>query len=248
MSVKLGHLPSDWRDANVVPLFKKGSRDQPQNYRPVSLTSVVGKILESIVKDNVVQHLEKYKLLANSQHGFLSGRSCLTNLLEFLENLTSEVDEGNGADVIYLDFSKAFDKVPYCRLARKLQTHGIAGECLQWICNWLSNRRQRVAVEGEYSDWINVTSGVPQGSVLGPTLFLIYINDIDDGIISKLSKFADDSKLVKGLRTNEDSEILRRDLVKLEDWAETWQMEFNVEKCAVLHAGHNNPKNEYTFC
>ena len=247
-SLELGQIPQDWRDGNVVPLFKKGKRDQPQNYRPVSLTSVVGKILESIVKDNIVLHLEKYKLLADSQHGFLSGKSCLTNLLDFLETVTSEVDEGNSADVVYLDFSKAFDKVPYGRLGKKLEGHGISGKCLHWINSWLSNRRQKVCVDGEFSEWANVTSGVPQGSVLGPTLFLIYINDIDDGLLSKLGKFADDSKLVKGLKTSEDIDILRGDLAKLEEWAEKWQMNFNVDKCAVLHLGNKNPCTQYKFC
>ena len=130
LSIRLGSVPQDWRDANVVPLFKKGSRSKAQNYRPVSLTSVVGKILESIIKDNVVEHLDRHKLLRDSQHGFLSGRSCLTNLLDFLETVTAEIDDGNDVDLIYLDFSKAFDKVPHCRLAKKLGAHGITGSCL----------------------------------------------------------------------------------------------------------------------
>lgn len=247
-SLQFGHIPQDWRDANVVPLFKKGKRNQPQNYRPVSLTSVVGKILEKIMKDHITLHLEKFQLLKNSQHGFMSGRSCLTNLLEFFENLTSSLDEGDNVDAIYLDFSKAFDKVPHLRLGRKLEGHGITGKCLQWIQNWLSARKQRVVVEGEFSDWKKVTSGVPQGSVLGPLLFLVYINDLDKGIIAKLSKFADDSKLLKSLKSAADANAIRNDLLTLENWAETWQMEFNVEKCAVLHAGNSNPCNEYKFC
>ena len=110
LSIRIESVPQDWRDANVVPLFKKGSRSKAQNYRPVSLTSVVGKILESIIKDNVVEHLDRHKLLRDSQHGFLSGRSCLTNLLDFLETVTSEIDDGNDVDLIYLDFSKVFDR------------------------------------------------------------------------------------------------------------------------------------------
>jgi len=247
-SLASGQIPQDWRDANVIPLFKKGKRDQPQNYRPVSLTSVVGKILESIIKDNVIFHLEKFQLLKNTQHGFRSGRSCLTNILEFLENLTCSLDEGNAVDVVYLDFSKAFDKVPHLRLSRKLEGHGITGLCLKWIQNWLGSRRQKVLVDGTFSDFKDVTSGVPQGSVLGPLLFLVYINDIDNNIVAKLSKFADDSKLLKCLKSSIDADSLRRDLRTLETWAETWQMEFNVDKCAVLHVGNKNPCHQYEFC
>jgi len=245
LSMRQGIIPQDWRDASVVPLFKKGSRSQAQNYRPVSLTSIVGKILESIIKDHVVAHLDRHKLLRDSQHGFLSGRSCLTNLLEFMEAATSAVDEGKNVDMIYLDFSKAFDKVPHCRLARKLEAHGIRGICLSWINSWLENRRQTVYVDGEYSDWEKVTSGVPQGSVLGPVLFLIYINDIDENLRSKFGKFADDSKLLKSISSQEDVDTVRNDLKVLEDWAEKWQMQFNVDKCSVVHLGRNNPGSEY---
>ena len=247
-SLVTGQIPQDWRDANVIPLFKKGKRDQPQNYRPVSLTSVVGKLLEGIIKDYITLHLEKFKLIKNSQHGFISGRSCLSNLLEFFENLTSSLDEGDNVDVIYLDFSKAFDKVPHLRLGKKLEGHGITGKCLQWVQKWLSFRRQKVVVDGDFSDWKDVTSGVPQGSVLGPLLFLVYINDIDADIIAKLSKFADDSKLLKSLTSQADADSLQKDLKTLENWADKWQMEFNVDKCAVLHTGYKNPCNKYAFC
>ena len=139
--------------------------------------------------------LSQYKVINNTQHGFLTGKSCLTNLLDFLETITKWVDEGAPVDVIYLDFQKAFDKVPHKRLLSKLKAHGIGSSTINWIGSWLDGRRQRVVLEGEYSNWKPVLSGVPQGSVLGPLLFLIYINDLDDGIDSKLLKFADDTNI-----------------------------------------------------
>ena len=216
-----------------------------ENYRPISLTSKIGKILESIVKDNIVNHLEKFHLLRDSQHGFRKGRSCLTNLLDFMETVTKYLDDGQPVDLIYLDFAKAFDKVPFVRLFKKLESHGIAGNILQWIKQWLNCRRQRVSVNKTFSAWEEVTSGVPQGSVLGPILFLIYINDIDLGLVSKLSKFADDSKLCKNICLDRDRDALQRDLDKLNDWSQQWQMQFNVEKCSVIHLGHKN--NQYNY-
>jgi len=245
LSIESGVVPQDWRDANVAPLHKKGSRKKPENYRPVSLTCIIGKILESIIKDSISAHFEKHDLIRSSQHGFTSGRSCLTNLIDFIEVVTKELDEGKCVDLIYLDFSKAFDKVPYSRLYRKLEALGIGGNILQWVQNWLSNRRQRVGIDSEYSDWAAVTSGVPQGSVLGPILFIIYINDLDNNIISKLNKFADDSKLGKGIKSSEDVECLRQDLAKLGKWSEDWQMQFNTDKCLVMHLGRGNVSSEY---
>jgi hypothetical protein len=245
LSLQTGVVPQDWRDADVCPLFKKGKKDKAENYRPVSLTSIVGKVLESIIKDRLVKHLEKHKLLRTSQHGFTSGRSCLTNLLIFFEFVTGELDKGNNVDLVYLDFCKAFDKVPHCRLGKKLETHGIDGNVRNWIINWLRHRIQRVCVDGECSDWEEVSSGVPQGSVLGPVLFLIYINDLDEGIISKIGKFADDSKLGKSINSAADVSLLANDLSTLVEWSNQWQMTFNVEKCAVMHLGKNNNQHQY---
>jgi len=245
LSLSTGNIPQDWRDADVVPLFKKGSRSKCENYRPVSLTSIVCKLFESIIKDEITSHLDKFELIRPSQHGFTSGRSCLSNLLDFFETVTKELDESKDMDVIYLDFSKAFDKVPHKRLVKKLRAHGITGEICRWIENWLRDRRQRVMVGGECSQWVKVRSGVPQGSVLGPILFIIFINDIDDGIMSKLNKFADDCKLGKSISNADDVEVLRQDLGRLSKWASEWQMEFNVDKCSVLHMGRTNALNTY---
>lgn len=244
-SLNKGWVPQDWRDANITALHKKGARAKSENYRPVSLTSIICKIYESIVKDEMIKHLEKFNLIKDSQHGFTKGRSCLTNLLEFFEEVTELLDKGNPVDIIYLDFAKAFDKVPHIRLIEKLKSLGITGKICQWIKAWLSNRRQRVVINGKYSEWKEVISGVPQGSVLGPILFLIFINDLDTEIGSKLCKFADDTKLCSAVATAEQVEKLREDLRKLCIWAKEWQMLFNEEKCVVMHIGKKNVQNEY---
>ena len=175
LSLEEGIVPSEWKEANITLLFKKGSRNKPENYRPVSLTSVVCKLLETLIRDHMLEFLVKHKLINTSQHGFLKARSCLTNLLCFLEEITKWVDDGSPVDVVYLDFQKAFDKVPHQRLLLKLKAHGIGNDVINWIEKWLTHRRQRVIVDGEISNWKSVLSGVPQGSVLGPILFLIYI-------------------------------------------------------------------------
>jgi hypothetical protein len=148
-----GKLPEDWKSAIITPLFKKGSKADPQNYRPVSLTSIVCKIFESVLKDKILEHLEKHSLIRDSQHGFTRGRSCLTNLLDFLEEVTKELDKGNAVDIIYLDFAKAFDKVPHRRLVEKIRSHGISGKIASWIGEWLKDRKQKVNVGQCFSDF-----------------------------------------------------------------------------------------------
>jgi len=246
-SLMTGEVPNDWRTANVTPIYKKGGRSQVDNYRPVSLTSQISKIMESLVRDQVLQFLEANKLIKNSQHGFRKGRSCLTNLLVFLDKVTTDIENGNSVDVIYLDFAKAFDKVPHRRLMDKLRSHGIRGKLWKWIEAWLEGRHQRVCVTGHASDWRPVTSGVPQGSVLGPLLFLIFINDIDSGIINSILKFADDTKIYGAVMDNKDRENLQNDLDNLVKWSEKWQMTFNVEKCKVMHLGKGNRKYSYNM-
>ena len=246
-SIDRGEIPTDWKDASVTPLFKKGKKSDPLNYRPVSLTSIPCKILESLIKDEIMSHLEKFSLIRDSQHGFLAGRSCLTNLLEFMEDVTDILDRGNCVDIIYLDFAKAFDKVSHKHLFKKIEAHGISGNLGKWIENWLSGRRQKVSVNYKYSEWEYVVSGVPQGSVLGPLLFLIFINDLDDGILSKLKKFADDTKLYREISCRKDCNILQEDLDKLVSWSEEWKMLFNVDKCSVMHMGNAQEQYIYTM-
>lgn len=246
-SVSTGEVPSLWRQANVVPIFKKGDRSVMSNYRPISLTSVIGKMLESIIARKIREHLDFHKLITDSQHGFTKGKSCVTNLLSFYRTVYEAADDDDNYDVIYLDFSKAFDRVPHERLLRKIKSHGIDGRVFNWIRSWLSNREQRVVINGEKSFWGKVTSGVPQGSVLGPLLFIIYINDLDTGVSSNISKFADDTKLGRRIVSNDDKVTLQRELDMLQEWATKWQMDFNTSKCSVLHIGKHNTESRYAL-
>ena len=211
----------------------------------MSLTSQIGKIMERIIKDEIVKFLESNNLIINSQHGFRQKRSCLTNLLEFVQKVAEYLDSGEPVDVIYLDFQKAFDTVPHKRLIARLEEIGIKGKLLNWIKEWLKGRKQRVVINGKASQWIEVDSGVPQGSILGPLLFIIFINGIDEGIMSDILKFADDTKIFGKAGTKESVNKLRADLQALLNWSEKWQMKFNTEKCKVMHIGVNNLKEEY---
>jgi hypothetical protein len=244
-SMENAKVPEDWKRANVSAIHKKGDKKNPANYRPVSLTSNICKIMERIIKEDIVKLLERNQAIRDSQHGFRSKRSCLTNLLVFMEEVAEHLDNGEAVDVLYLDFQKAFDKVPHVRLLAKLKEIGVQGKVLDWIAEWLRGRKQRVVVDGEESEWEDVLSGVPQGSILGPLLFLIYINDIDIGIMSSILKFADDTKMYGKVDTNKGIETLRKDLEALNEWSEKWQMSFNVEKCKVMHFGINNARVEY---
>ena len=230
LSIQDGIVPREWKNANIIPIFKKGSRCKSENYRPVSLTSVICKLLESLLRDHMVEFITRHNLINQTQHGFLKGRSCLTNLLEFMEHISKWADDGSPVDVIYLDFQKAFDKVPHQRLLIKLKSHGMGESVVNWVRDWLSGRKQRVVVEGEESSWRPVISGVPQGSVLGPILFLIYINDLENEIGSNILKFADDTKMFRRVESQEDRHQLQSDLNKLVK-SEKWQMLFNKDKC-----------------
>lgn len=184
-------------------------------------------------------------LFSKSQHGFRSGRSCTTQLLEFLEDVTTALDNGEDVDVIYLDFCKAFDKVPHKRLLKKLWGYGIRGNIYAWILDFLSDRKQYVRISGNSSEPVMVTSGVPQGSVLGPILFLIYINDLPEVIPAITKLFADDAKIYRSISTIQHVDQIQLSIDEAVAWAGSWEMFFNIKKCKHLHIGKRQESAKY---
>ena len=233
-SLDTGKLPSQWLDANISPIYKKGDRSLPSNYRPISLTCVLCKVMEHIVTSQLVKHFNKHNILYELQHGFREKRSCETQLIMLIHELLQNKQKGKQSDLILLDFSKAFDKVSHEKLLFKLHNYGVRGNILSWIKAFLDNRSQTVVIDGEQSCTAPVSSGVPQGSVLGPILFLVYINDLPDNITSQVRLFADDTVVYAAISRMDDSLALQRDLDTLQVWEQKWDMEFNPSKCQVL--------------
>ena len=233
-SINSGKLPKDWLSANISCIFKKGDKHAPENYRPVSLTSVPCKLLEHIICRHMLKHLEKHKVLTSLNHGFRSGYSCETQLAITIHDMLQSFDKGKQLDIAILDFSKAFDTVPHDRLLHKIHQYGIRGNIHKWLTSFLTERQMRVQLEGEFSSHTSVDSGVPQGTVLGPILFLCHINDLPDAVSSQVRLFADDCLLYREINTYKDHDILQKDLKQLEEWASNWGMRFNAKKCYIL--------------
>ena len=233
-SLDTGTLPDDWTKARVAPVYKKGDKHTAANYRPISLTCICCKLMEHIVSSNLVKFLNANNVLYDLQHGFREKRSCETQLVCLVEDLARNLQNCRQTDLVLLDFSKAFDKVNHEKLLLKLHQYGIRGNILRWVRGFLCYRSQTVAVDGEESDEVPVTSGVPQGSVLGPILFLIYINDLPDHVRSKVRLFADDTALYLTLDTPDSYNTLQKDLDNLQIWESLWDMEFNPSKCQVI--------------
>lgn len=244
-SMSEGKLPNDWKLAYVKPLHKKGNRNLVSNYRPVSLTAICCKTMERLIRTKLINFLEDNKLLSKDQHGFRNGRSCVTQLLEIMELWTSFLDNGLSVDCIYLDFAKAFDKVPHLRLVNKLKAYGIKDNLIKWLTDFVTDRKQKVIINGSTSNMESVRSGIPQGSVLGPSLFVIFINDLPDIVNTYVKIFADDTKIFNAIKSNDDILILQEDIDKLVEWSIKWQLPFNMDKTKVIHYGTRNTAPTY---
>ena len=246
-SFSSGNLPTDWLSANITPIFKKGDHASASNYRPVSLTPICCKLFEHILHSNIMNHLDKHNILTNRQHGFRKKHSCESQLILTIHDLVSSLDTRTPVDMIIMDFSKAFDTVPHKRLLLKLHHYGITGNIHTWITKFLTTRRQRVVVDGDHSKWVHVRSGVPQGTVLGPLLFNLYLNDLPENITSEVRLFADDCVMYRPIQSNIDADKLQSDLDTLSTWQNKWQMKFNADKCFVLKASHARSPSQHQY-
>jgi len=228
-------LAPQLKDQLITPIHKKGSRADPAEYRPISLTSHLSKIFERIMRDRMVSHLETNNLLCNSQHGFRKGRSCLSQLLQHFDTILRNLLNNTDTDSIYLDYAKAFDKVNHKILLQKVWAYGIRGKVYSWIESFLTDRKQVVAVDGVHSFIALVLSGVPQGTVLGPILFLIYINDLEQCVSnSLLGSFADDTRLLKAIACLNDTLLLQQDLINVSQWSQENSMVLHENKFELL--------------
>ena len=237
-SLDLGKIPQVLKEGIITPIFKGGSRGLPKNYRPVTLTSHIIKIFERILRKQVVRYLEEEQMFNPGQHGFRKGRSCLSQLLEHFGNVLEDTKNGDNVDVIYLDFAKAFDKVDHNILLRKIKALGIGGKIGIWIHHFLAQRMQTVTVSGSKSGKSMVISGVPQGSVLGPLLFLIMIADISEDVqSSRITSFADDTRISKKITSAQDVVLLQEDLDAVYNWAHNNNMHFNNDKFELIRYG-----------
>jgi hypothetical protein len=247
-SLDSGKLPTCWKKARVVPIYKKGNAADPANYRPISLTCVPCKVMEKIIRGHMMDHLDEHKLLCSNQFGFLPGKSTTLQLLQCLDDWSRDIDSGSPVDLILVDFAKAFDSVVHSKLCTKLSSYGFNGPILNWIKDFLLDRSQSVCVGTATSIEKSVISGVPQGSVIGPLLFIIFINNLQcTSTAVEMPKYADDVKLYRAIVSNLDYRDLTEAVGQLEDWSSTYQLPIAAEKCSVLHFGRKNLKMDYSL-
>ena len=232
-----GDIPTEWKSANVSPIYKKVLRIKQKTTGQSALHRVLCKIMESFIKERVVAHLTSNNLLSSKQFRFISGRSTVTQLLRYLGKCIDTIVNGGVVDAIYLDFQKAFDIVPHRRLMGKIQSYGVRGRILTWIKSFLTGRTQVVRVNGSVSESAPVLSGIPQGSVLGPLMFVIYINDLPEAINSYSFLFADDTKVFREINSKDDAFALQSDIDSLQHWSNKCLLQFHLDKCHVLTLG-----------
>ena len=236
MCIEKGQYPDILKKCNITPIFKnKGVKEDVINYRGISIEPIISKLFQSLVKKHLIAHIER--LVSPDQHGFLPGRSTTTNLTCYQDFISTQLDLKNQVHAVYTDFQKAFDVVPHDLLIKKLYCNfGFRDNVLLFFHSFLSNRFQRVVINGVESQWTSVTSGVPQGSILGPLLFIMYINDVSSVFkFSKCLLFADDAKIFKSISNISDCIELQTDLNSFQNWCTEWKLYLNLDKCLVMN-------------
>ena len=235
--------------AHISPVFKKGDKHLISNYRPISLTSIVSKVLERLIHHKLYSFLEQHGVISHTQFGFRKGHSTVHLLLSAVDDWARTLNHRNSTHCMFLDFSKAFDTVPHQRLLLKLQHYGIKDCLLKWFNAFLTQRRQRVVINGCASHWSSVLSGVPQGSILGPLLFVLYMNDLPCSLNSCVKMFADDVALYHSVQQEDDCLTLQHDLDTIASWCISWQMKLNPSKCEALCISNKRspPLFHYTY-
>lgn len=246
-SLNSGLVPRQWKVAKVVPVHKKGSTIDVSNYRPVSLLCNCSKVFEHILVGHIANYLDNINFFTERQHGFRRGLSTVTQLLDFVHNLSISINNRGQTDVIFLDLSRAFDKVSHAKLLIKLREILKNEIIVRWLTDYLNLRQQYVEVQGDRSGLVPVTSGVPQGSVLGPLLFLLFINDMVRDISANVSMFADDCVIFSRISCRKDQDALNSALNAISSWCSSWQMDLNVQKCAVMTVSRQIDPLRYTY-
>ena len=252
-----GIVPSEWKLSNVVPIFKKGDEKDIKNYRPVSQTSIIAKVMERIIHEELL--LRTIEKIDKRQHGFLPDRSCTTNLISLTEDIAYKLHTKSDIDIVYFDFAKAFHTVNHDILLKKLKREfKIEGRMLKFLCNYLCERKQRVSINNIFSNTLQAKSGVPQGSILGPLLFVLFINDIYENLSNdtNIALYADDTKIWRQMNSYNDCYALQKDIDILDGWCRHNKMKFHPDKCKVLQIAYKNlpwlnilpfPKFSYTL-
>ena len=241
-----GIIPSQWKRSSVTPIFKKGARSNVENYRCIAKLPTIAKFFEHLVNVKLLQSVHSQITL--SQHGFMKGRSCASNLLEFTHFVQSGLNKGHQIDILYTDFSKAFDRVDHRILVNKLAKFGLPANMLNWIKSYLADRKQFVKFGSSESSEFGVTSGVPQGSHIGPTLFLLFMNDLPDELRDIfISMYADDVKIARIIKSPQDSLIMQEAINKLKQWCDKNNLHLNLDKCVVLTIGRGRRQTHTNY-
>jgi hypothetical protein len=246
MSFEKAQVPITWKEANVSPVHKKNSRSNIGNYRPISLLSTLSKVQERVVYRRLYRYLADNNLLTDKNSGFKERDSAMCQLIKIVDTIYRALEDGKDISMVFLDISKAFDRVWHKGLLQKLKANGIEGKLLNWIENYLCDRKIRVVLNGQKAQWATTNAGVPQGSILGPLLFLVFINDVVDGIDSNINLFADDTSLLNIIDQIVPAyETVNNDLTKLSDWASKWLVNYNAAKTVSLHISRNRQREDH---